>query len=85
MRYNHVSPFVELAGTHPMNSETAKATSHYVFKYDASSRLTEIINNHYHTEKQHPLFSIGAYRMLIRYEDYKETSNLLRPKQQACY
>lgn len=79
LRYNHVSPFVELAGTHPMSSKTAKGTSHYVFKYDHSGRLSEIINNHYHTEKQHPLASLGVYRMVISYEDNKEIRTFYDP------
>ncbi|WP_452226187.1 nuclear transport factor 2 family protein [Lacinutrix cladophorae] len=73
LRYNHVSPYIDLAGIHPISKEEAQNTSHYKFTYDASERLTEIINNHYHTEKKHPLASIGVYRMVITYEDNKET------------
>ena len=50
LRYNHVSPFIDLAGTYPIDKDIAKATSHYIFKYDKSGRIIEIINNHYHTE-----------------------------------
>ena len=67
LRYNHVSPYLELAGTYPIDKNTAETTSHYIFKYDDSNRLTEIINHHYHTEKQHPLASIGVYKLTIEY------------------
>jgi len=73
LRYNHVSPYIDLAGIHPISKETAKSTSHYIFTYDNENRLIEIINNHYHTEKKHPLASIGVYRMSITYENNKET------------
>lgn len=79
LRYNHVSPYIDLVGIHPISHETAKATSHYVFKYDSSGRLTEIINNHYHTEKQHPLASIGVYKMVITYKNNEETRLFFDP------
>lgn len=72
LRYNHVSPFIEIVGTHLIDSNTASKTSHYIFKYDTYGRLFEIINNHYHTEKVHPLSSIGAYKVVFSYEDDKE-------------
>ncbi len=73
LRYNHVSPYVELAGTYPIDELTAQSTSHYVFKYDDSNRIVEILNNHYHTEKQHPLASLGAYKVAITYTKNEET------------
>ena len=73
LRYNHVSPYIELAGTYPIDYSTAKSTSHYSFKYDNSNRIIEIINNHYHTEKQHPLASLGVYKVVISYSKGKET------------
>ena len=73
LRYNHVSPFIQLVGIHPINEVTAKSTSHYIFKYDQSNRLVEIINNHYHSEKKHPLASIGVFKMVIEYEKGEET------------
>ena len=69
LRYNHVSPYIDLAGTYPINRETAKATSHYIFKYDNAGRIIEIINNHYHTERQHPLASLGVYKVAIAYPE----------------
>ena len=72
MRYNHVSPYINLAGTFPIDYDTAKSTSHYIFKYDGKNRIIEIINNHYHTEKQHPLASLGVYKVLITYSKDKE-------------
>ena len=73
LRYNHVSPFIQLVGIHPIDEATAQATSHYIFKYDNSNRLVEIINNHYHSEKKHPLASIGVFKMVIEYEKGEET------------
>lgn len=72
LRYNHVSPYIDLAGTYPIDKKTAESTSHYIFKYDNSGRLTEIINNHYHTERQHPLASLGVYKMEISYLQNQE-------------
>lgn len=72
LRYNHVSPYLDLDGTYPINKETAENTSHYLFKYNNSGRIVEIINNHYHTERQHPLASLGVYRVEISYPTGKE-------------
>ncbi|MGK0378907.1 hypothetical protein [Patiriisocius sp. Uisw_017] len=72
LRYNHVSPYIDLAGTYPIDSELAESTSHYIFKYDTVNRIIEIINNHYHTERQHPLASLGVYKVLIRYPQGQE-------------
>lgn len=72
LRYNHVSPFLDLAGTYPLEKLKADATSHYIFKYDNNERIIEIINNHYHTEKQHPLASLGVYKVKIDYSKNKE-------------
>lgn len=67
LRYNHVSPYIDLEGTYPIDKETAKTTSHYIFKYDKLKRIIEIVNNHYHTERQHPLGSLGVYKVEITY------------------
>ncbi|AFL81234.1 hypothetical protein Aeqsu_1754 [Aequorivita sublithincola DSM 14238] len=79
LRYNHVSPYVHIVGTLPIDSNIASETSHYFFKYDKSNRLTEIINHHYHTEKVHPLASLGVYKVVFNYEDGKETSTFYDP------
>lgn len=73
LRYNHVSPYIALAGTYPIDELTAQSTSHYIFKYDNSDRIVEIINNHYHTEKKHPLASLGVYKAVISYSKNTET------------
>ncbi len=73
LRYNHVSPYINLAGTYPIDAKTAETTSHYIFKYDAAHRIIEIINNHYHTERQHPLASLGVYKVEITYSEDTET------------
>lgn len=79
LRYNHVSPFIEIAGIYPIEINTANKTSHYIFKYDTSGRVSEIINNHYHTEKVHPLASLGAYKVVFAYEDNKEIRIFYNP------
>lgn len=72
LTYNHVSPYIPLAGTYPINENIANTTSHYIFKYNAKSDLIEITNNHYFTERRHPLASIGAYKTMITYEKNTE-------------
>ena len=71
LRYNHVSPYIPLSGAYQIDKTIAQSTSHYIFKYDNLNRLTEIINNHYFTEKQHPLASIGVYKLVIEYPENK--------------
>lgn len=72
LRYNHVSPYIKLAGTYPIDANTAKNTSHYVFTYNNNNQLVEITNNHYFTERRHPLASIGAYKTVIIHKYGKE-------------
>ncbi len=72
LQYNHVSPLIDVKGVHPISEEVAQQSSHYVFKYDSQQRLVEIINNHYHTEKKHPLASLGVYRLSIEYLEGSE-------------
>ncbi|WP_420572518.1 nuclear transport factor 2 family protein [Kordia sp.] len=79
LRYNHVSPYIDIVGIHPIDKATASNTSHYVFTYDAENRLQEIINNHYHTEKVHPLASLGVYRVVFEYSGGKETRTFFDP------
>jgi len=73
LKYNHVSPHVPVKGIYQINKVAASKTSHYVFKFNKSNQLIEIINNHYHTEKRHPLASIGAYKTVITYTNNLET------------
>ena len=79
LKYNHVSPYIDIVGIHPIDSSTASTTSHYVFKYNKSNRLTEIINNHFHTEKVHPLASLGVYKVIFNYEEGNETRTFYDP------
>ena len=73
LRYNHVSPYIKLAGTYPIDVQTAKNTSHYVFSYNKNKQLVSITNNHYFTERRHPLASIGAYKTSITHQKGIET------------
>lgn len=79
LRYNHVSPFIEITGIHPINNGTQNTSSHYAFKYDSLNRISEIINNHYHTEKRHPLASLGVHKVLFTYKDGKEIRTFFDP------
>lgn len=79
LRYNHISPYLAISGIHPIDQSTAKSTSHYVFKYDDSGNLSEVINNHYHTVKKHPLASLGVYKLVIEYKDGKEIRTFFDP------
>lgn len=72
LRYNHVSPYIKIVGTYPIDKATASTTSHYVFKYNNNNELLEIVNKHYFTEKKHPLASIGAYKTLFTHDGDKE-------------
>lgn len=79
LRYNHISPFIEITGVHPIDSTTASKTSHYIFKFDTLGRIAEIINNHYHTEKVHPLASLGTYKVIFTYKENKEIRTFYDP------
>lgn len=82
LRYNHISPYANISGIHPIDQATAESTSHYIFKYDLSGKLIEVINNHYHTEKKHPLASIGVYKLSIEYKGGKEIRTFFDPNNQ---
>ena len=73
LKYNHVSPYVKLEGTYPISEAEASTTSHYIFSYNKKNQLILITNNHYFTERRHPLASIGAYKTIITYQDNQET------------
>ena len=79
LRYNHISPFIEITGVHAIDSTTASKTSHYIFKFDTIGRIAEIINNHYHTEKVHPLASLGTYKVIFTYKENKEIRTFYDP------
>ena len=79
LRYNHVSPYIRIEGVHEIGKTEADFTSHYQFKYDRKGRVIEIINHHYHTERRHPLTTIGAYRTEITYEKQKEVFTFYDP------
>ncbi len=73
LKYNHVSPHIPIKGIHEISSDIAKNTSHYIFKYDVSNKLIEIVNYHYHGKRQHPLATIGAFKTIFSYADRLET------------
>ena len=79
LRYNHVSPFINIIGIHPIDAATAKSTSHYIFKHNDDGKLITIINNHYHTEKKHPLASLGVYKVAFEYKEGKEIRTFYDP------
>ncbi|MDT0551964.1 nuclear transport factor 2 family protein [Urechidicola vernalis] len=73
LRYNHVSPYIKLAGIYPISAKEALNSSHYTFTYNKQNQLTEVTNYHYATERRHPLASIGAYKTVITYNGNQET------------
>lgn len=73
LRYNHVSPVIDIVAVHPIDKTVASYSSHYVFAFDNEGRVIEILNNHYQTEKKHPLASIGAYKVVIDYDGKTQT------------
>ena len=73
LRYNHVSPHVDIKGIHEIDAQEAARSAHYVFKYTADHQLAEIINHNYHRIKRHPLATIGAYRTVFSYDTNSET------------
>lgn len=79
LKYNHVSPYLDIQGIHPIDSIEANNTSHYIFRKDNRGRIVEIFNHHYHTEKKHPLASIGAYRTHIDYRSNEEIRRFYDP------
>ena len=79
LRYNHVSPYISIAGIHPITKANAEGNSHYIFKYDRENRLREVINHHHHTEKKHPLASLGVYKLMIDYTKDQEIWKFFDP------
>ncbi len=79
IRYNHTSPHVPILGIYPITKNEADTTSHYVFIQNAKGELVEIINRHYHTQRQHPLTTFGAYRILFTYDADKEVRTFYDP------
>ncbi|MBQ4819581.1 nuclear transport factor 2 family protein [Aquimarina sp. MMG016] len=73
LQYNHVSPHIPIIGIYEINQKQAKQASHYIFTYNTSGRLIEIINNHYHNVRNHPLHTLGAYKTVFSYTDTTET------------
>ena len=73
LRYNHVSPVIDLALIHPIDQEVAQTESHYKVIKDQKGRIVELLNNHFQTEKKHPLASVGVYKMLIIYDGNTES------------
>ncbi len=72
LSYNHVSPHVSIKGCYELTADEALKTSHYVFHYDENNRLVQLINNHYHFERRHPLTTPGVYKVVFEYPNGKE-------------
>ncbi|WP_448566479.1 nuclear transport factor 2 family protein [Thalassotalea ganghwensis] len=72
IRYNHVSPHVEIKGVIPLTKEQATNRPHFIFTVDVQNRITSITDHSYNVVKRHHLASLGAYKTIINYEDAKE-------------
>lgn len=79
IRYNHVSLHVPVMGIYPISQQEADSTSHYVFIYNDKKQLVEIENHHYNTQRQHPLTTFGAYRIVFTYNGNQETRTFQDP------
>ncbi|WP_074407965.1 nuclear transport factor 2 family protein [Aquimarina megaterium] len=73
LRYNHVSPHIPYMGIHEISSAEAKKTAHYIFKYNDTKQLIEIINHDYSFHEDHFLNTIGAYKTIFEYENKMQT------------
>ncbi|NQZ21620.1 MAG: nuclear transport factor 2 family protein [Colwellia sp.] len=73
IRYNHVSPHVDIKGVNPLTKAQSSTQPHYIFTYAENGKLSEIIDNSYHVQKRHPLTNFGAYKVTFSYKDNQET------------
>jgi hypothetical protein len=73
IRYNHVSPYVDIKGVNPLNKEQTKNRPHFIFIYDSNKKLITIIDKSYNVVKRHHIASLGAYKVTFTYQNNKET------------
>ena len=73
IRYNHVSPHVEIKGVNPLNKEQIANRPHFIFTYGSNKKLFTIVDKSYNVVKRHHIASLGAYKVTFTYENNKET------------
>jgi len=73
IRYNHVSPHVEIKGVNPLSKKQVANRPHFIFTYGENEKLTTIIDKSYNVVKRHHLTSFGAYKVTFNYDNNKET------------
>jgi len=73
IRYNHVSPHVDIKGINPITKEQSLNQPHYIFSYSENGKLSEILNKSYHVQKRHPLTNFGAFKVTFSYKGNQET------------
>lgn len=73
IRYNHVSPHVDIKGVNPLKKEQISNRPHFIFSYNENDKLTSIIDKSYNVVKRHHLTTFGAYKVTFDYSNNKET------------
>ena len=82
IRYNHVSPHVEIKGVNPLNKDETKNRPHFIFSYNNNHQLSKIINKSFNIKKKHHLASFGVFKVVFTYEKNKETRVFFDTKDQ---
>ncbi len=72
IRYNHVSPHVDIKGVNPLTKAESSTRPHYIFTYAGSGKLSEITDKSYNVQKRHHLTNFGAYKVTFNYKDNQE-------------
>ncbi|WKK81052.2 nuclear transport factor 2 family protein [Marivirga arenosa] len=78
LAYNHVSPHVPIKGIYPISKTEADTSSHYKFTFH-NDQLVEIVNHHYNSQRQHPLTTFDAYKVMINYLHNQEVRTFYDP------
>lgn len=73
IRYNHVSPHVDIKGVNPLTKEQSSTRPHYIFTYGKNGKLSEITDKSYQVNKRHHLTNFGAYKVRFSYKNNQET------------
>jgi len=73
IRYNHVSPHVDIKGVNPLTQQQSSTQPHYIFTYDANGKLSQITDKSYQVQKRHHLTNFGAFKVTFNYSNNQET------------
>ena len=84
IRYNHVSPHVDIKGVNPLTKAESSTRPHYIFTYAGSGKLSEIIDKSYNVQKRHHLTNFGAYKVTFNYKDNQEIRVRQKTSRRLC-